>query len=110
MNTDLTPETEVCPFCHTNLEDKSDRCKQCGAERVVGHINAQQRKKLNLFRAALFIILCGYFYFQLQEPGSIVLLVSVFIVGIILIVIVPHLYYRFKNKNNIIWKRKSSPT
>jgi len=109
MNVDKISELIVCPFCNSDLSENSHRCIKCGAEKVRGHINSRERRKINILRTLLILVLGIYFYYFYPLSGSFLFAASLVVISFILSMFIPHYIFKLKNRQNIIWKRKNIP-
>lgn len=97
----------TCTFCENILATGSTRCAACGAERVRGHISHKERVTINVFRVILFFIVVIYFNYLYPTPTN-QLVKYLNLVGFLaLSLLIPLWFFKLKNRNSYIWKRKS---
>jgi hypothetical protein len=108
-NESFSPEKNHCPFCESELVKQQDRCIQCGAERVKGHVSASERRKIRYLRIVLVAIWAVIFSAFYPASSNFELKGLLFIVAIAASLIIPALYFKIKNKDNVIWKKKAIP-
>ena len=97
--------TEDCPFCSHQLTDDPEHCTRCGAELKKAYIDRVQRRCVFISRLVLLVISSlGFFYFQPTSGGDIA--IGLYALSILLSLVVPYFYFKFKNKNRDVWIRK----
>jgi predicted nucleic acid-binding Zn ribbon protein len=108
MINEVLPEKKLCPFCGTPLPDDIARCRECGGEEVKGYTSRNERRVLMLLRLILCAAAIIYFcYFYPASENAVITTLLLFIACCIAIV-VPGLFFKVKNKNNVIWKKKNT--
>ncbi|MCC3734569.1 hypothetical protein LLS47_16670 [Rouxiella badensis] len=109
MKNDPLKDKAECPFCHSLLTKSATQCIHCGAEMIDGYINSKQRQKMLRLRIVLLAASYTALYFLYQSEVSSLLLVVFYLFLSIGSWILPFTYFKFINRKNSVWKRKSFP-
>ncbi|WP_369788040.1 hypothetical protein [Rouxiella sp. WC2420] len=109
MNNKNFTEVNCCPFCENELEQDITRCKKCGSERIEGHISRNERRIILWSRVTLTVLSIVYYANYSPTSQNNLLSFLLFIVSIILSLTIPKLIFKFKNRGNVIWKKKTFP-
>lgn len=107
MKSNHVDDNSTCGFCNSIIKKNSTTCSYCGAELITAYIDRPTRKLILYLRVALIFIsgLLALFSYQISNLVylSIILAVSLVLIAWIL----PWLYFKIKNRENNIWRRKS---
>jgi uncharacterized membrane protein len=107
MNNKLRSDTNTCSICNTEMPADVTHCSNCKAHMIKGYIDASARKSRRMAVITLLIASALTFYYLYPTTSNPPMLFLAFALSIVLSFIFPYIYYRVKNKNNIIWKRKA---
>lgn len=107
MKSNPIDEHSICGFCESKLEKNSTLCPYCGAEIIMAYIDRPTRK-LILYLRIILISLSALLVLLLYQIYNLVNLSVILAIALFLLAwVIPWLFFRIKNRDNFIWRKKN---
>jgi hypothetical protein len=100
-------EHATCGFCDSKLKENSTLCPYCGAEIIMAYIDRPTRKLILYLRIILIFISALLILLLYQNYNFVNLSVILAIPLFLLAWVMPWLFFRIKNRDNYIWRKKN---